>query len=166
MLTIMAGSGACETAPAGQIFKMTMPPPPATIVVFDIGNVLLHWDPRLLYRKIFADEAETEWFLWEVYQPAFNLELDRGHPFREAFADLSARFPDYAEEPAPMTSVGSRPSLDRSPAVWRLSRRFVAMVSETTRSRISLRNKSRPHAAPFGFSMHSTESSCPAKSEP
>jgi HAD superfamily hydrolase (TIGR01509 family) len=59
---------------------------------------LLHWDPRLLYRKIFADEAKTEWFLTEVCSPAFNLELDSGRPFREAFADLSGRFPDYTEE--------------------------------------------------------------------
>ncbi len=75
-----------------------MPQPLPTIVVFDIGNVLLHWDPRLLYRKIFADDAKTEWFLTEVCSPAFNLELDGGRPFSEAIAELTARFPDYAEE--------------------------------------------------------------------
>ena len=70
----------------------------ATVVVFDIGNVLLHWDPRLLYRKLFKDEATVEWFLREVCSPSFNLELDGGRPFSEAIADLIARFPDYAEE--------------------------------------------------------------------
>ena len=33
------------------------------IVVFDIGNVLLRWDPRNLYRKVFRDEARMERFL-------------------------------------------------------------------------------------------------------
>ena len=77
----------------------TIPPESrATIVVFDIGNVLLHWDPRLLYRKLFKDEATVEWFLREVCSPSFNLELDGGRPFSEATADLIRRFPDYAEE--------------------------------------------------------------------
>jgi HAD superfamily hydrolase (TIGR01509 family) len=70
----------------------------ATIVVFDIGNVLLRWDPRLLYRKLFADEAEVEWFLQEVCSPSFNLELDGGRSFSEAVAELTDRFPNYAKE--------------------------------------------------------------------
>jgi HAD superfamily hydrolase (TIGR01509 family) len=70
----------------------------ATVVVFDIGNVLLHWDPRLLYRKLFGDEAEVKWFLQEVCSPSFNLELDRGRPFSEAISDLMRRHPNYAEE--------------------------------------------------------------------
>jgi len=75
-----------------------MPESRATIVVFDIGNVLLHWDPRLLYRKLFKDEVTVEWFLREVCSPSFNLELDGGRPFAEAIADLTGRFPDYAEQ--------------------------------------------------------------------
>jgi HAD superfamily hydrolase (TIGR01509 family) len=75
-----------------------MPESHATIVVFDIGNVLLHWDPRLLYRKLFGDEAKVEWFLREVCSPSFNLELDRGRPFSEAISDLTRRHPNYAEE--------------------------------------------------------------------
>jgi HAD superfamily hydrolase (TIGR01509 family) len=75
-----------------------MPESRATIVVFDVGNVLLHWDPRLLYRKLFTDEAKVEWFLREVCSPSFNLELDGGRSFSEAIAELTGRFPDYAEE--------------------------------------------------------------------
>jgi HAD superfamily hydrolase (TIGR01509 family) len=75
-----------------------MPESHATIVVFDIGNVLLHWDPRLLYHKLFKDEATVEWFLQEVCSPTFNLELDCGRPFPEAIADLTQRFPEYAAE--------------------------------------------------------------------
>jgi 2-haloacid dehalogenase len=66
-------------------------------VVFDIGNVLLHWDPKVLYRKIFATEDEVEWFLTHVCNSAWNLEQDRGRSFDDAVAEATARFPDHAE---------------------------------------------------------------------
>ena len=66
-------------------------------IVFDIGNVLLNWDPRVLYRKIFASEDEVEWFLGTVCTSAWNLEQDRGRSFEEAIAEATARHPDHAE---------------------------------------------------------------------
>ena len=33
---------------------------PLTAVVFDVGNVLYHWDPRNLYRQLIGDEAALE----------------------------------------------------------------------------------------------------------
>lgn len=64
-------------------------------VVFDIGNVLLHWDPRLLYRKIFASDAEVDWFLSTVCTPDWNVEQDRGRSFADAVAEATARHPDH-----------------------------------------------------------------------
>lgn len=56
-----------------------------TTVVFDIGNVLVAWDPRNLYRRYFQDrEDEMEWFLKNVCTPAWNIEQDRGRSFAEA----------------------------------------------------------------------------------
>jgi len=66
-------------------------------VVFDIGGVLLDWDPRHLYRRLIADDAEREGFLAEVCTPAWNAELDVGRSFDEACDELAARFPDRAE---------------------------------------------------------------------
>jgi 2-haloacid dehalogenase len=58
---------------------------PITTVVFDIGNVLVAWDPRNLFRRYFAGrEDEMEWFLSNVCTPAWNVEQDRGRSFREA----------------------------------------------------------------------------------
>ena len=65
------------------------------IVVFDIGNVLVDWNPRFLYRTIFADEAEMEWFLGHVCTPAWNIEQDRGRSFAEAVAILVAEHPRH-----------------------------------------------------------------------
>jgi 2-haloacid dehalogenase len=69
-----------------------------TRVVFDIGNVLLHWDPRLLYRTIFHSADEVEDFLTRVLPPEWNLEQDRGRPWSEAEAIQIALFPHYATE--------------------------------------------------------------------
>lgn len=67
-------------------------------IVFDIGNVLLHWDPRHLYRKVFADPAEMEWFLAHVCNADWNLQQDMGRSFAEAVAETSARHPRFAQE--------------------------------------------------------------------
>jgi len=66
-------------------------------VVFDIGNVLIHWDPRVLYRKIFATEDEVEWFLSNVCTHEWNLEQDRGRSFEDAIAEATARHPSHAD---------------------------------------------------------------------
>ena len=64
-----------------------------TTVVFDLGGVLIDWDPRRLYRKILADAAEVEWFLAEVCHPAWNLEQDRGRSFAAAIEEAAGRHP-------------------------------------------------------------------------
>jgi 2-haloacid dehalogenase len=68
-----------------------------TRVVFDIGNVLVHWDPRLLYRTIFKTEAEVEDFLTRILPPEWNLEQDRGRSWKDAEDIQIALFPDYAD---------------------------------------------------------------------
>jgi 2-haloacid dehalogenase len=68
-----------------------------TTVVFDIGNVLIEWDPRHLYRRIFATSEEMERFLATVCTSAWNLDLDRGKSFSEGVAELVDRFPHHEE---------------------------------------------------------------------
>jgi 2-haloacid dehalogenase len=65
-------------------------------VVFDIGGVLVDWNPRYLYRKLLPDEPAVERFLAEVCTPEWNAEQDRGRPWAEAVAQLTARFPGHA----------------------------------------------------------------------
>ncbi len=68
---------------------------PLDTVVFDIGNVLIQWDPRYLYRRLIPDEAEMERFLAEVCTDAWNLEQDRGRTWAEATAERVALFPQH-----------------------------------------------------------------------
>jgi 2-haloacid dehalogenase len=64
-------------------------------VLFDVGNVLLEWDRRHLYRKLIPDEAEMDRFLTEVCSTAWNERQDGGHPLAEATAALCRRFPHH-----------------------------------------------------------------------
>lgn len=65
------------------------------IVVFDIGNVLIQWDPRHLYRKLIPDAAEMERFLAEVCTDAWNIEQDRGRTWEDAIAERVPLFPQH-----------------------------------------------------------------------
>jgi 2-haloacid dehalogenase len=64
--------------------------------VFDLGGVLIDWDPRYLYRKLLADEAAVEEFLATVCTPEWNAEQDRGRPFAQGVAELVERYPAHA----------------------------------------------------------------------
>ena len=67
-------------------------------VIFDIGMVLIEWDPRNLYRKMFADETKMEWFLANVCNGAWNLEQDRGRSFSDAVKHIMPHYPEFAAE--------------------------------------------------------------------
>jgi 2-haloacid dehalogenase len=69
-----------------------------SIVVFDLGGVLIDWNPRHLYRKLFAgDEAAMEHFLATVCTQHWNERQDAGRSFAEAEAELIRAHPDKAE---------------------------------------------------------------------
>lgn len=65
------------------------------VVVFDLGGVLIDWNPRHLYRKLIEHEATMEWFLAEVCHTAWNAEQDRGRRFAIAIEEAAARHPEY-----------------------------------------------------------------------
>jgi 2-haloacid dehalogenase len=69
--------------------------PRITTVTFDLGGVLIDWDPRYLYRTLFDDEAEMEAFLAEVTTPAWNAEQDAGRTWVEAVESLAAEHPEH-----------------------------------------------------------------------
>ncbi|MAZ63065.1 MAG: haloacid dehalogenase [Dehalococcoidia bacterium] len=71
-----------------------MPTPPRA-VVFDVGNVLIDWQPGRLYETLVPDAAEREALFARVDFAAFNLEGDRGD-LSEATAAAALRHPDDA----------------------------------------------------------------------
>jgi len=68
-----------------------------TTVVFDLGGVLVDWDPRYLYRQLFDDPDEMESFLAEVTTAEWNAQQDAGRPWAEAVELLVAEHPQRRE---------------------------------------------------------------------
>ncbi len=68
------------------------------IIIFDLGGVLIDWDPRHLYRKIFSDTNELEYFLNEVCSLEWNSQMDVDKSFLDAIDDLIPKFPQYKEQ--------------------------------------------------------------------
>ena len=67
-------------------------------IVFDVGNVLLRWDPRLLFRKLIPEEDRLHWFMQNVCTAAWNIEQDRGRSWTDAVALLVAEHPEWERE--------------------------------------------------------------------
>ena len=66
-------------------------------IVFDIGRVLIHYDPELPFVRLIPDAAERRWFLENVCTAPWNIEQDRGRSWEEAEAELLAMHPGHAE---------------------------------------------------------------------
>jgi 2-haloacid dehalogenase len=65
-------------------------------IVFDLGGVLIDWNPRHMYRKVFDDEAEMEHFLTDIATIEWNSQHDAGIRWADGVAQLSEEHPDYA----------------------------------------------------------------------
>jgi 2-haloacid dehalogenase len=66
-------------------------------IVFDIGKVLIHYDPNIPFSRLIPDEAERKWFFANVCTHEWNIEQDRGRTWQEAEALAIAAHPDHAE---------------------------------------------------------------------
>ena len=66
-------------------------------IVFDIGRVLIHYDPELPYLRLIEDDRRRKWFLENVCTSAWNVEQDRGRSWTDAEALLIERHPEHAE---------------------------------------------------------------------
>jgi 2-haloacid dehalogenase len=71
-------------------------PQSPSIVVYDVGNVLINCDPRRLYSQLFNSPAKVDWFLKNVCHSAWNLDLDDGLATEEAITERIAAFPELA----------------------------------------------------------------------
>lgn len=66
-----------------------------TTIIFDLGAVLIDWNPRYMYRTLFDDEAEMERFLAEITTSDWNEEQDAGRPLDEGTQMLVQQFPEH-----------------------------------------------------------------------
>ncbi len=66
-------------------------------IVFDIGMVLIHYDPNLPFLRFIPDPTERQWFFENVCTHDWNIEQDRGRTWEEAEALLIADYPEHEE---------------------------------------------------------------------
>ena len=83
--------------PAAQPDPPASDPARPSSVVFDLGGVLIDWNPRYLYRKLFDDEAAMESFLSDVVSPEWNGQQDSGRTWAEAVEVLSREHPEQRD---------------------------------------------------------------------
>ncbi|MEM7057815.1 MAG: HAD family phosphatase [Pseudomonadota bacterium] len=66
-------------------------------VVFDVGNVLLHWDARQVYRDVFETDAHIDNFFSEIDFNTWNMAQDAGRSWADGVAEASRQYPKHAD---------------------------------------------------------------------
>lgn len=67
-------------------------------IIFDLGGVLINWDPRKVYRTIFKTEKEIDWFFENICTNDWNENQDAGYPIAKATEELVSKHPEWEKE--------------------------------------------------------------------
>jgi 2-haloacid dehalogenase len=67
-------------------------------IIFDLGGVLIDWNPRYVYRTIFKTEEEISWFFENIVTHDWNENQDAGYPLAQATEELVQKFPEWENE--------------------------------------------------------------------
>lgn len=67
-------------------------------VIFDLGGVLIDWNPDYIYNSLIPDPEKRAYFYKEVCPPHWNENQDAGYPLQQAMADRREVFPEWANE--------------------------------------------------------------------
>ena len=67
-------------------------------IIFDLGGLLIDWNPRYVYRTIFKTEEEIDWFFENVATDDWNENQDAGYPITKATEELAAKHPEWEKE--------------------------------------------------------------------
>jgi 2-haloacid dehalogenase len=68
---------------------------PRNTVIFDLGGVLIDWNPDYVFKTIFEKEEEKKWFFDNICTSDWNEEQDAGRSLKEATEELITKFPDH-----------------------------------------------------------------------
>src|SRR5687767_15176476 len=66
-------------------------------VIFDLGGVLIDWNPEYVYRTIFDKEEDMKWFFQNICTSDWNEEQDAGRPLADATEWLVKQYPEHEE---------------------------------------------------------------------
>ena len=89
--------------------------------IFDLGKVIVDWDPRYLLHEIAPDEERLKFLVEEVLDLNWFRAVDAGYSLSKAIAERSEIYPDYADACTCTPTVGRRRYAGSSTAHWTLS---------------------------------------------
>lgn len=64
-------------------------------IIFDLGGVLIDWNPRYVYKNIFKNDSKMEWFFKNICTNEWNLMQDKGYSMKKATAEKISEFPEF-----------------------------------------------------------------------
>lgn len=67
-------------------------------IIFDLGGVLIDWNPRYVFRNVFDSDEKTEWFLSNICTMTWNEQQDAGRSIKSATELLQKKFPQWHDE--------------------------------------------------------------------
>lgn len=67
-------------------------------IILDFGGVLIDWNPHYLLDDYFQSREKASWFIENICTQEWNGEMDKGKPFEQGIAELSAIHPEWARE--------------------------------------------------------------------
>jgi len=68
-----------------------------TAIIFDLGGVLVDWNPSYVFDKMFDDEEKKKHFFENICTPDWNEKQDAGRPLKEATEELVHKHPEWKE---------------------------------------------------------------------
>ena len=66
-------------------------------IIFDLGNVLIDWNPKYVFDKLFDDEDRKKYFFENICTMEWNEAQDAGRPIKEATEELVVQYPEWKE---------------------------------------------------------------------
>jgi 2-haloacid dehalogenase len=69
-----------------------------TTILFDLGGVLIDWNPRYVYHAVFNTKEETDWFLQNICTHDWNEQQDAGQSLQDGTEELVAKHPRWEKE--------------------------------------------------------------------
>lgn len=64
-------------------------------IIFDLGGVLIDWNPRYVYKDIFKNDSKMEWFFDNICTNEWNLMQDKGYSMKKATEEKISEFPEF-----------------------------------------------------------------------
>ncbi len=71
---------------------------PINTIIFDLGGVLIDWNPEYVFKQVIPDEDKRRYFFDNICTHDWNIEQDAGRSLHEATETLVAEFPDWEAE--------------------------------------------------------------------